>query len=203
MKKYFWLSVILVGVIVLIILGVSVLVYGVRHQHWDSPFVRTVAKTLRLSAARVGTRSIPYTDYLIHVDAVRQFLSGPAARAQGYPPELTPDLRAEALDRAIRIAAVEEFAEQRQVIITSLDVDRGYDVFLETASSTPPEQIRNFIRDGFGWNEEQFKRYVVRPTMIEDRLNKKKLLETKDAQAFQTELQTRLSQPDVVRYLKF
>jgi hypothetical protein len=178
--------------------------YGVQQKRWDTPFVRTLAAWLRVPAAKVGKRTVTYVEYLAHEDALRRFLAGPAARAQGLSEQPDAELRQQTLDRAIRIAAVEEFASARDFIVTPLDVDRAYDELIARAgTSTTPEEIRSFLLDQFGWEEEQFKQYVVRPAMIEDGLRQKKYRETNDPEAFTRELAARLRAPDVKRYLKF
>lgn len=200
-KRLTWLIVI-VSALVILVGGISILLYGIFNHQWDSPFVRRFAGVV--SAAKVGERRIAYAEYLKHVDAQAQYLSGPAARALGYPMEVTKEFRTQALERAIRMEMVEQMAKERGIIVTPLDVDRTYSALVARAtSSTSPQEIRGFIFDQFGWTEEEFQRYVIRPGLIEDILNTKKLQETNDPEAFTKELEARLKGAMVRRYLKF
>ena len=203
-RRLIWVLVVFLSVAAAAGIGITVLVLGIFQHQWDASFVRSVAGILRIPAARVGQRTISYTTYLTHADAEQRYLSGPAARAQGLPVTMTAEYKSQALDRAIRIAAVDEFAQARGVVVTPLDVDRVYDSLIAQAgTSTTPEEIHNFLRDEFGWDENDFKTFVVRPALTEDILKQKELQATKDANAFDKEMADRLKKLDVVRYLKF
>ncbi len=203
-RTHWWAIFIGVFVVMILALGTATVVYGIHRYQWEGPGMRMMASVLHVSAAQVGDKKIAYGEYLHHLDAERKYLSGPAAKAQGMPSELTPELRKEALDRAIRIAAVEEFAQKRGVIVTPLDVDRVYDgLIAQAGTSTSPGEIQSFLRDQFGWNEAEFKNYVVRPALMEDVLKQKEFLATKKADAFDNELNERLKQPDIKIYMAF
>lgn len=166
--------------------------------------IRAVASWIRLPAAKIGSRPIGYAEYLRHLDALRVFLHGSVAREQGLP--LTPDdvMKRQTLDRLLRTNAVEEFAAARNISVTKAEVDQAYgELIARAGTSTTAGEVDAFLRDQFGWDVEDFKRNVVRPAMLEDGLRKKKEEATKDSEAFEKELQTRLTQADVKRFLKF
>jgi hypothetical protein len=200
--SYLWIF-LLIGALCAVAVVGAIFTYGVFAYQWDFPMARRFAAVTHIPAARVGSKFIPYTEYLAELDAEKRFLSGPAARAQGLPQELTKEVRVQALERLIRIASVEEFSVTRNLVVTPLDVDRVYDgLVAQAGTSTTPEEIHSFLNDQFGWNEQEFKHYVVRPALMEDVLKQKKMQETQDPNAFEDELQARIAKPDVVRYLK-
>ncbi len=203
-KTRFIAIMIAVVFVVLTSLSSGVLLYGIWNQQWDTPFIRSVAATTHVPAAKIGKRTITYTEYLNHLDAAKRFVTGPAGQAQGLPPELTPDIRKAALDRVLRIAAVDEFAAQQDIIVTPLDVNRVYDELIARAgTSTSPGEIESFLMDQFGWSQKDFKEYVIRPAMTEDLLKANKLKEDPDTEAFEKTLQARLARADVKKYLQF
>lgn len=199
------MRILLIVVLVIAVLGAASVggaAYGIYRGQSESGFARAVASALRLPAAKVGNQTILYSDYIAHVDAQRVYLSGPDAMAQGLSPEITSAERNAALDRSIRSAAVEEMAAERDLVFTQLDVERAYDELVARAgTSTSREEIQNFLRDQFGWTEDTFKRYVIRPALIEDTLRQKRYQETNDPEIFDRELDERLKREDVVRYL--
>lgn len=198
--------VVLIGASVLILITVLIGTFltSVYIAKSESPIIAKLAAWTSLPAARVGKMSVPYSEYLKHVEAQRVFLSGPAAAAEGSTGEITDRERAMALDRAIRIAVIEEAADKAKIVVTPLDVERAYDGLVARAgTSTSPGELQAFLRDQFGWDEPDFKQEVVRPALIEDTLRNRNLLETKDAAAFDAQLEDRLKKPDVVKYLKF
>jgi hypothetical protein len=170
----------------------------------ESPFVVSMARATGLPAARVGRVSVAYADYVKHVGAQRVFLSGPAAAAQGMAGEIGDRERAASLDRAIRIAAIDELASAADLVATPLDVERAYDgLVAQAGTSTQPGELQAFLRDQFGWDEKDFKQYVVRPAILEDALRAKSMRDTQDDAAFDAMLDARLKQADVVRYIRF
>ncbi|MBM3204720.1 hypothetical protein FJZ48_01930 [Candidatus Uhrbacteria bacterium] len=200
-KRLTWLTACVV-ILVILLGGILILLNGMYHHQWDSPFVRRFAGMV--SSAKVGDQKISYAEYLKHVDAQTHYLSGPAARALGYPSTLTKAFREQALERMIRMEMVEQMAKERGVIVTPLDVDRTFSALIaRTTSSTSPEEIRGFIFDQFGWTEAEFQRYIIRPGLIEDILSTKRLQETNDPEAFSKEIEARLKSGDVKRYLAF
>lgn len=176
----------------------------ILRMHKETNLARTYARIFPLPAARVGHTWVLYREYLRHVDAQATFLKGPAAQALGYPAELTNELREQALDRAMRIAAVEGEGASAGLQVTALDVDRSYESLIqrEGASSTP-EEIRSFLRDQFGWDEADFKTYVVRPAMLEDALRQKKGTAGGVADTVDKLLQARMTNPTTKRFVQF
>ncbi len=170
----------------------------------EDALTRSLAGWLRLPAARVGSHAVTYQDYLAHLGSLRVFLEGPLAAAQGLGGPLTPAHRQSALDRAIRLAAIDELAQAAELTVTPLDVERAYEGMLAQAgTSTTPGELQDFLRDQFGWNEEEFKRYVIRPALLEDASRVKRTRETSDETSFDRELEERMKREDVVKYLSF
>ncbi|KAA0206484.1 hypothetical protein EDM68_02230 [Candidatus Uhrbacteria bacterium] len=170
----------------------------------EDALTRSLSGWFRVPAARLGSRVVTYDEYLAHLGSLRLFLEGPLAAAQGLGGTIGPEQRRSALDRAIRIAAIDEMAAAAELTATPLDVERAYDgLVAQAGTSTTPGELQDFLRDQFGWNESDFKRYVIRPALLEDALRAKRTRETGDATAFDRELEERLKREDVVYYLRF
>jgi len=186
-----------------VLAGVTYWSYGIFVKQWESGPVRTIALWTHFPAARVGWRVVTYADYLNQLDAERRFLSGPSAKAQGFPPEPTTQMRKDNLERAVRIAAVEDLAARNKFKITSADIEAAYTGLVARAgTSTTPEEIKSFLMDQFGWEVSDFKLFVIRPALMEDGLRQKFLASSSTAPLDQ-QLQDRMDSNDVKRYLKF
>jgi hypothetical protein len=195
------LLLIVAGVIVLLVACVGIAASGYVYHVENPPLTSMIGW---LPAARVGSQTVTYAEYLKHVDAQRAFIEGPASQAQGVTTTFGDADRSAALERAIRIAAIDDLAAKAALQITPLDVDRAYMSLVDRAgTSTTPQEIHDFLHDQFGMDEAEFKQLVVRPALIEDTLRQQRAQETGDAQTFDKELETRLQQPDVVRYVRF
>ncbi len=188
----------------LVALAGAGLVTSVYVYQREDTLTRSLAGWFRLPAARVGPRVVTYHEYLAHLGSLRLFLEGPLAAAQGIGGPIQPQHRQSALDRAIRLEVIDEMAEAADLVATPLDVERAYEGMLAQAgTSTTPGELQDFLRDQFGWNEPDFKRYVIRPALLEDALRSKRTRETGDATAFDRELEERLKREDIVYYLRF
>ncbi len=193
-----------VGFLSLLVIAAFALAGSVYAAHSEDAVTVSLARWMRLPVARVGTRAVSYDDYLAHLGSLRTFMSGPAAAAQGLSGPIGPAEKQSALDRAIRLTAIEEMAATANLTATPLDVERGYSGLLAQAgTSTTPGEIRDLLRDQFGWSEQDFKKFVIRPAMMEDALRSKRTLETGDETSFDKEVEERLKRSDVVRYLRF
>lgn len=203
MRIYRWI----VGICLVclaIMIPVGVVFYGAYVKHWEGPGFRRIVHVIPLPAARVGSTWITYDTYLHHLDAERELFHSPTGQADGMPKLTDLELHQDALERLIRITAIEQFAKQRDIVITPLDVDRAFDgLRLQNGTSTTVQEFQGVIKDRFGWTQDEYKTYFLAPAMLEDGLNKKSEAETNASSTFPQELDARISQPDVVRYIKF
>ncbi len=199
-----WLASSLAALAVLLVaLTGTVFTYGIFHGQWEGRAARGFARVFQVPAAKVGTQKITYTAYLFQLDADRRFLASPTARLQGLPTEVTNTIRAQALDRMMRAAAVEDLAAEKKIVVTPLDVDRAYDGLVAKASSSSISEIRSALHEQFGWTESDFKQLVMRPALLEDVLMQKLFQEKNDVKAVDKAIEERLQRADVKRYLKF
>lgn len=202
MRIYRWIIGILLACL-LVVLPLCVLSYGVFIQQWDGSAFRKVVQIIPVPAARVGSRVVRYSDYLQHLDAERKFMSSEAGKVEGVPQLNDLQIRQDALERSIRITAIELYAEERGVVVTPLDIDRSLDTVRQSSgTSTTAEEFQKILEDQFGWTEEEFKAHFLYPSLLEDGLIKKKQAEGAEVDAFAIELETRANGPDVKRYLK-
>lgn len=170
------------------------LLSGVYLLRSEQPLVRMMGGWLPV--ASVSGNTVSYGDYLTHVDAQRVFLTGPLAQDSGAVREITDSERREAYERAIRIRAVEGLAEEADVEVTPLDVDRAYqDLVARAGSSTTKEEIQTFLKAQFGWDESEYKANLLRPAFTEE------ILRTKGGEEFDRLLQARID--GASRYLSF
>ncbi len=182
------------GTVLVFAFAIGGLVTSVYYWKLENPFIRSVASSF--PAANVNGRLVSYGTYLEHVDAQRAFLSGPMVADTGAVREITDLERKEALDRAIRIEAVAGLAADSQVEVTPLDVDRAYDDLVARAgTSTSPAEIQTFLKKQFGWDETEYKKYLLRPAFTEE------LLRNKGGDTFDATLQARID--GAKRYLRF
>lgn len=190
------------GAVILISIVCFIMVLGVRAYQWRSPAPRFVMSALRLPAAKVGKDAVSYETYMQQLGSVERFLRGPAGREKNLPTVISSDMKKSILDHAIRIAAIEQLAIDQDVIVTPVDMARAFDALIDRAgTSTTPGEIKQVMQDEFGWEEKDFKLFVIRPAMLEELLQKKMERDTGNKDAFAEEIQKRMQA--AVSYLKF
>lgn len=195
------------------VLAVLILVFGVGGvllgrailiQHNDSSFVRGLAKVTHFPVARVGSNVITYQEYLVQADAQRTYLQGQEATTMGIGGTPTIEMQQSVYDQLIRIAATEDLAKKYNFQVTQLDVDRAYDELISQAgTSTKPGEVQSYLQENFGWNEQQFKQYIIRPALLKNGLADKRKQDTGKEDAFDAELNQRVAASDVHRWLRF
>ncbi len=190
------------SILVIAVLGTSgALLFGVYVQHAEGSMIRNVGSWL--PAAKVGSKTVSYGEYLDHVEAAAKFMAiqGPVEGLSGV---MTDAERAGALDRAVRIAVVQELADEKKIIVTPLDLDRAIDqTLMQAGTSTTIGDFREYLGKVYGWNEDEFKRFILGPALLEEATKRSFVRDGMTEADFATELASRMEEPHTKRYLKF
>lgn len=192
------------GLLLVIVILVSLVVYRAYYQTSDSGFTRVVAKTFNLPAARVGSVSVSYDDFLLTRDAVWRFLNSDAGKALGGDVPPAKEVDKNILEQLIRQAMVKEIAAERDLSVLDDDVRAVFaDVVAAAASSTTPD-VAQYLWENYGWNEEDFRVKVLRPALLEQKVAVTMAQEAEgDQMALEYALMARREEPDVIVYLHF
>ncbi|MCI0479619.1 SurA N-terminal domain-containing protein [Candidatus Uhrbacteria bacterium] len=199
------LAAVLVGVVLLVALlaAAVAMAYGTFISRSDSPFIRGTASALRLPAAKVGSRTVLYGDFARSRDTVKVFIASEAAKEQGLAVAFDAELEKNVLEKLIRQAAVEEYAEEKGIAVTDGELRAFFADVVAAASSTTPD-VGVYLLENFGWNEEDFRQNVLKPALLEQRVGEAMAEGSQgDSMAFTAWIEERLARPDVVRYVRF
>ncbi|MDO8584344.1 MAG: hypothetical protein Q7R83_04155 [bacterium] len=194
LSKKTWIVLLsIVGVMAALAVFCTVMILGVFYRQWDSAPARGVMSALHVSVATVGSDPVSYETYLTHLGSVERFLSGPAGQTAGLGAVPTPEMKKSILEHAVRIAIIEQLAKERDIIVTPVDLDRSFDALIERAgTSTAPGEVKQALRDQFGWDEKDFKIFVIQPAMQEELIAQKMERDTGDKEAFAKEADKRI-----------
>jgi hypothetical protein len=185
----------------------AVFFWGIYARHWDGPVVASIANVAPIPAARVGNRVVLFRDYLSDVRSIERFLSSEDAKRQGLSRPPTIEDRRSAIDRLMEEAALMELAEQRNLSIGQEEVtvytQQAINEFAQSSGRTAAD-IEPYLRETYDWSLEDFQKHIVKPALLMRILTASYAADHGgDNQALRTYLETRLRQPDVVRYLQF
>ena len=201
------LIMIIAGLFVVIIIAgaTTVFLWGVYVKHWDTPFVRSVAKVVPIPVARIGTVSIPLSQYFKDVDSLKIYLASDEAKVSGRDARsLSDDDRKQAIEREIEEVAVNEYATEKKVTLSDSEIDTAIDTQFVGASSTRQE-LEKELQKTYGWSMQDFRQHIARPILLERKLAT--LANSSDPQTGMSDVVTyltaRIQKPDVIRYIKF
>jgi SurA-like protein len=180
--------------------GATGLLYAVYIQRSDVRIVRSVASAF--PAARIGSRTVSYGDFLRSRDTLRIYLASEAAQESGLAQDMNPDVEKNALERLVREKALEEMAAEKNVVVPDEDVRASFAQLVLTTSSTIPN-VAEYLEKTFHWTEEDFREHVMRPAILEERLAATLTSSTAEQpNVMDAYLRERLAKPDVKYYLK-
>lgn len=155
--------------LVLGVLGTGL--YQVRYKQSESPAILTMARVLGFDAASVGSGTVRYQDYLVHKQSLEHFLKSPLAIAEGGSGQFTSTDASMALDRAIRIEAVSQFARAEHIVLPQTRIDGAFlELLQKQSSSTNVDEASIAIEAQLGWTLDQFKQYIITPALQEEAL---------------------------------
>ncbi|MFZ6015929.1 MAG: SurA N-terminal domain-containing protein [Patescibacteria group bacterium] len=187
-----------------ITIGIGAAVYSIYFNTADGSATRFVARVFSLPAAKVGKNSVSYDRFLLTKDAVLRFINSEAGKEVGssMPPEA--ELNKNILEQLIRQQIVREMADERDLAVSDDDVRAVFaDVVSAAASSTTPD-VAQYLWENYGWNEQDFRDYVLRPALLEQKVSVAMAAQTQgDPVEFENIIQARRNQPDVIVYLRF
>lgn len=183
--------------------GAAAIFSTVFIAHSDQALVRRVCGILPVPAARLGQKTILYRDFLASRDTLRLFLKSEAAREQSVNVIFDAQAEKSLLEKMLQDAALEELAEQKNIVVTNEELRSFFSDVVSAAASTTSD-IGLYLLKNFGWSEEDFRQKVLRPAILEQHLTAELAKEQPDdPDALALYLSSRLKQNDVVRYLRF
>ncbi|MDF1496540.1 MAG: SurA N-terminal domain-containing protein [Patescibacteria group bacterium] len=168
----------------------------------ESSSARFVSKAFSLPAANVNGKSIKYDRFLQTRDAVRKFINSDAGKDVGatMPPE--KELNENILEQLIRQKLVESLAEEKGISVSNDEVSETFNEVAAQAASTTESTITEYLQDNYGWNEQNFRDYVLKPALLEQKVASEVGTEA-DPYAMENLLLANRQKPEVVVYLRF
>ncbi|MDQ7814992.1 MAG: SurA N-terminal domain-containing protein [Patescibacteria group bacterium] len=190
---------VLAGAIALSLLF-SWLIMAVYVKHDTNAMVRKLAGFFPV--AKVGSETISFSDYLVARDAIETFLKSEAVQQAGGGQTMDATMEKNAYERLIHEAAVRDMAKKKSVAMTDDEVLKMYQGYVEMASSTVPD-VSKYLKDTFNWTEAEYREAVVKPQLLEEKLANSYGSTTDDYAKYDEELNKRVADSDVKRYLRF
>lgn len=202
-KRWIPITIAIGSLFLLLLGGTAFMAWQIFVKRSDAGYVRSISSALPIPAARLGSRVVLYRDFLNSRETLKTFLASPAAKEQEMNVPFDANLERNALEKLLVQEALEEIAEERQIVVTEEELRQYFTEVLSAASSTTPD-VGSFLLQNFGWNEEDFRQQVLRPALLEQKISADLAQEAgAESDALNRRVAARMEQADVVRYLRF
>ena len=157
------------GIVVVLILAVLVVLgYGINSvkKVSDSSFALNVAKTFNLSAAKINGLNISYVDYMDDLQTLKKFYSEQTDVAQ--PSE--EDISDQVISRLMANKLIAKIAKVYDVEVLDTDVAETKTQLL--AQFENEQAAEDELMSRYGWTLEKYINKVVKPLLLEQKLQK-------------------------------
>jgi hypothetical protein len=188
--------------VIILTAGAGLVMRGIYTKQTETASARFLAKAFALPAANVNGKTVKYERFLQTRDAVRKFINSEAGKDVGatMPPE--KELNENILEQLIRQKLVEALAEEKGLIVADEEVNQVFSEVAAQAASTTQSTIGEYLQDNYGWNENDFREYVLRPALLEQKVGQAVGSEA-DPYALENTLLANRQKPEVIVYLRF
>jgi len=150
--------VILVGLVLFGMLGVYVFK--------STNFVfRGLSRIIPYPAVVVNWDFVGYDDYSDNIVTMRRFLSN-----EEEVVVTEEEIRDRVLNRLIANAVLEQMADERDIKVFDYEIEKVFQAAIEGLN--PEEEIEKDLKKLFGWNTDEYKKNVVRPFVLQNKLTK-------------------------------
>jgi len=168
MQKFSPLVWVLLGVLSTLILvaliGVGVVVSQVRKVS-QSPTIVKAARVLNVAAAEVNDEKISYADYVDDVNTLKRFY---AAQGAEFPPVADKDISDMTISRLVANTLIRQLADKYDVEVTDADVEAKKQELLQNFPSQA--EVDAELQKNYGWNFDTYLQKVIRPLILEQKL---------------------------------
>jgi len=159
-----------VGVVVILVLvAFGVIIYGVNSVKnvSTSPFTLKVAKALNLSAAEINGLKVSYLDYIDDLETLKKFYG----EQSDLPQPSDQDISDQVISRLLANTLIANISKDYDVEVTDEDVEGMKQQLL---SNFPDEAAAEAeLMSRYGWTLEKYLKKVVRPLILEQKLQEK------------------------------
>jgi len=161
LKKFF--GGLVVGILAIVILALVLLGFGLYYFKWSSPLISGVVKIVPYPVAFVNNHMIRFSEYEDDMLTLKNFI-----KHQGG--EETAGLEKSVLDRLIQNEVADQLAKKYSIVVTEKDLEDEIQKIIAQEGSK--EKVEQVLDEQYGWGIEKFKEKVLRPFLLQDRLQK-------------------------------
>ncbi len=146
------------------LIGMGVVVSQARNVSYNPTIVKG-ATILRVAAAEVNGDKILYSDYIQDMETLKKFY---AAQGAEFPPVADKDISDMTISRLVANKLIAQISKQHNVEVTQADVDAKKQELLQ--QFTNEDEVNAELQKNYGWNFDTYVEKVIRPLILEQKL---------------------------------
>lgn len=150
--------------VVVCLIGMAVVVSQARNVSYNPTIVKA-SQFLRVAAAEVNGEKILYSDYIQDMETLKKFY---AAQGAEFPPVAEKDISDMTISRLVANKLIAQIAKDNNVEVTQADVDAKKQELLE--QFTNEAEVNAELQKNYGWNFDTYVEKVIRPLILEQKL---------------------------------
>ena len=177
-QLYFLLAAIGGGLLVLLFL----FGYGLYRYHWQGPFMRRLANVVPFPAIFVDWEVVYYRDYLADLHTLEKYWATERENKNvflGIPDK--KEIRERLVNKLIEEKIIQIWARSRGLAVLPEELEAEWQR-LQTRGEGGRE-IDFFLDKAYGWSEAKFKKRVLTPFLLEQKVKARLLAENKSDDA--------------------
>jgi hypothetical protein len=181
----------LYGVLAVVVLAVAAagfIGFRATRNLSANPTVVRFAKVLGLSIAKVNDIGVPYADYMEDMGVLKKYYD---SQGPGVVPYTEQEVSDQVLSRLIVSALINSYAQQYKVDITDTEVQESPILAQLIAPFGSREAAETEMKARYGLTFDQYVKKVVRPVLLEQKLQEAFAVSTDEAGAAYAEEQVR------------
>jgi len=155
----------IVGALLLLLIISLVITTKAVDNLSENGFVLTTAKVLNLPAAKINGLKVTYADYIGDLQTLRKFYEEPPAGVVKPTDEQVSD---QVISRLVANRLITKLARDYDAKVASQDMEDFKTNLL--AQFDNEEAAREELQKRYGWNLEKYMENVVRPILLEQKL---------------------------------
>lgn len=180
--------------LILCLIGFSAL--GLYILNWQDNFlVKGVSRLVPFPILKVNNNYVRFSDYQKDVDTLIKFYNQESA-VGGLPVPDKETIKENIIERLKRNVIIEEMAKREGIEITQEELNQEFYKMMVRVGS--PEQIEEVLEDLYGWDENEFKKRIVKNVLLQERLREKLGLNVD----LDTKISEELDKAEIKEYIK-
>lgn len=167
-KTFYWGLGAGLALIILIVIGLAS--YNALYNLSSDKFTVKVAGLVGLPAGFINGHYVSYADFQGDLKAVRNFYDYQKKQNPDFAAPDLKELQTSVWQRLVRQVILEEWAKMSKITVSSEELDKEFEKVIKELGSA--ENAEKMLADTYGWNSTQFKKKVLRPYLLQEKLTK-------------------------------